>query len=146
MWSLPNAEGGVRVESFQSESFLNMPNNSAMVSQLPPQALLGKAITFPEQLQDEPVKNLIGNGHQTNPKKRKKPTNSDAKKARLVLPASPNKGISSSIVAPSHFNMSNLSANSSASVSHTSINESCPLPTLMCDVCESEGTTQNLVK
>lgn len=97
--------------------------------------------------QHESLTSPIGNGHVVSAKKRKKPL-SPKKKARLLLSLSPVKGISSPpVIAPSHFiNTTITSTPSSASISATTLNESVPVSTLGCDVCESPGTVQNLVK
>lgn len=83
------------------------------------------------------------NGHGPSPKKRKKVAPS---KARLLLSISPQKAVSTPVVAPSRFDTSLSQSITTASISSTPMNESVPVTVKNCDVCQTEGTAQNLVK
>lgn len=141
MWSLPDPSEEVTVSSRQT--FEGFHSSSASVRSHSP--LLFERSNDVAQ-QHESLTSPIGNGHVVSAKKRKKPL-SPKKKARLLLNLSPVKGISSPVIAPSHFiNTPITSTPSSASISATTLNASLPVPTLGCDVCVSPGTVQNLVK
>ncbi|CRK94491.1 CLUMA_CG007997, isoform A [Clunio marinus] len=132
-WSFANAGGNVKLErdSALDISLVNNHESNDVKSQL-----------------STPIP--MGNGHGKVTKKRKKPNESQGdKKARLLLNISPNKGISSPVIAPSHFTASASSTpiGETTAVSNTAIvNKSLPLPSQICDVCQTPGSNQDLVK
>lgn len=143
MWSLPSTGDEVKVESYRNSSYEDVFSSPEQVKK---SLGVGDVAQNSNDKSAELLTSPMGNGHATTAKKRKKPQNSSAKKARLLLNISPNKGISAPVIAPSHFPPSISSTPSSASVSM--LNESMPTPTLTlsCDVCQLPGTNQNLVK
>lgn len=95
------------------------------------------------------MKTPMGNGHgkAVVAKKRKKPSDrANAKKARLLFNISSNKGISSPVIAPSHFTVSATSTPEAAAAPEAPMHKSLPLPSQICDVCHAPGSNQNLVK
>lgn len=129
MWSLPDAADG---EPYRNNSHDCLPSFS--VGNMF-ESGVGEYISQYQTAVKDPMVSPT-NGHaSTSPKKRKKPLSATKKEGRLLLNISPNKGISSPVIAPSHFDTT-ISPISVASV---------PLP-VNCDVCQTPGSTQNLVK
>lgn len=129
MWSLPNAADG---ETYHNNSHDGLPSYSVGPVF---DSSAGDFLSQYEQSVMSPMVSRPTNGHGSiSPKKRKKPL-SATKKGRLLLNISPNKGISSPVIAPSHFSPM------ISPVAATSV----PLP-VNCDVCQTPGSAQNLVK
>ena len=149
MWSLPSSGGDAsNVDSLQNNSHEETFSNGSGHMHQDLNSSEAVPMSLVKSPKHETMTNPLGNGHSPTAKKRKKTLQQSpgGKKARLVLNISPNKGISAPVIAPSHFPASVSSTPSSTSVSTTVLNESVPLSTQSCDVCQMPGLNQNLVK
>lgn len=131
MWSLPNATiGGAET----NPSLLNS-SQGEMYSNGGQQFKASPAVAIPN-----------GNGHGKVIKTIKKRKMKKPPQRASMKNASLNLGITTPVIAPSHFTAAASSAPTSPAVAAAVINKSLPLPSQICDVCQTPGYNQNLVK
>lgn len=129
MWSLPTATTGEIPETLASPE---MYSNGGQQFIAPP----------------------MGNGHGKVIKmiKKRKTTAQRAALAQAKIDANqtkkpePKKRISASVIAPSHFTTASTSVPTSPELPAAVLSMSLPLPSQICDVCQTPGSNQNLVK